>query len=330
MDGKPPSRVRIPYMKKNAAIAAPALAIILVFSMAAPGCGSRSGAVDWEQIPGPIEKAEVHDLQFDRMTGQIFIATNGRGIWSYDGASFTEINGPLGDTIVFSLQVEEGGDALYAGAGSRGVWRLENGEWSDTGLPDAAYVLLLDQDSGVLYAGSNRTVWSLAGGEWSDTGLIGSKVFSLVHAGDKVVAGTGTGAWSFEDGAWTPMGDELKDLEVRSVASDTAGGILYAGTVTQGVWAYRDGSWSQLPKGPFENPVESLVYDDALEVLLAGTRYGVWTYHDRFWVNTQGKAMEYIVLALAVDDVNTTAYAGTFEDVGIWSADLTPVLLEPR
>jgi ligand-binding sensor domain-containing protein len=319
--------VRIPYMKRSIAAAA-TFALALLLALAGAGCGSGSGgAVQWEQVKGATAKMEVHDLQFDAAGGELYVATNGRGVWRYDGSTFTPIPGPLDDSLVFSLQVKDGGGIFYAAAGDRGVWRCDGREWTDTGIPQATYELALDRERGVLYAGTNHAVWALEADTWSRLDLPDQKILSLATApGGGLYAGTASGVWYLSAGGWSNTGGEIRQYEALSLVCDAPDGLLYAGTTKQGVWELRNGEWRQLPDGPFDNPVEALVYDQGLHLLLCGTRYGVWTYDGSLWVNTQGAAMEYLILSLAVDSAATTVYAGTFEDVGVWTADLTPLL----
>ncbi len=205
---------------------------------------------------------------------------------------------------------------------------LQEGEWSDTGLPEAAYVLLLDEAGETLYAGTNRAVWAFDGDAWKRLeGLPEVRVNALAGgAGGAVYAGTDHGVWEYAGGSWDRVGAALAGEEALSLAFDQARGVLYAGTRESGVWGFTGEAWRLFEKGPLDNPAWSMAYDDELGLLLVGTDYGVWSYDGSLWVGTEGEVGEYTILAIAVDAAATSAYVGTFEDVGVWSGDLGGIL----
>lgn len=304
-------------------------ACLLALFSTLTGCwGDASGAVEWERLPAPLDRAEVHGLEYAKTEGALYVATNGEGVWRHDGSSSELLSGPLDSALVFSLAVVDDGSVLYAAAGDRGVWSFAGGEWSDTGMPGSAYVLQLDEASGALYAGTNHAVWRYAGETWGRLeGLPDAKVFSFAMGTPGVLyAGTDDGPWVCEEGTWRRVGAALSGQEVLSLALDQASGLLFAGTRTGGVWEFREGAWRIFEKGPLENPAWSMEYDGDLGLLLVGTSYGAWSYYEDFWVWTEGRVKEYAILAIAVDADAISAYVGTFEDVGVWKGDLDGIL----
>ncbi len=312
-----------------------ALALAALLLLAGTGCGrgaGKPGAVAWEPLPAPLDRVEVHGLCYAAGEGALYAATNGRGVWCCRGGSPRLLTGPLDEVLVFALAARGDGSVLYAAAGSLGVWGYAEGEWADTGLPEAAYVLLLGEGGEVLYAGTNHAVWALEGAAWRRLeGPADLKVLSLANGPDgSIYAGTDRGVLQCSgDGAWSRVGSGPADAEVLSLAYDRAGGTLYAGTRESGVWGFKDGAWSLHEKGPRKNPAWSMAYDDGSGLLLVGTGYGAWTYNGGLWMNTGGETGEHTVLAVAVDPSCAFGYLGTFEDAGIWRGSLEGVLGSP-
>ncbi len=230
-----------------------ALLLVLALVLVGAGCGNGpKGAVYWEQVRGATEKMEVHDLQFNAARGELYLATNGRGVWRYDGSSFFPISGPLDDTLIFSLQLQGDGGSFYVAAGERGVWRCDGREWTDTGIPQATYVLALDQAGGVLYAGTNHAVWALAGDKWSRLDLPDQKVLSLTTVpGGGLYVGTAGGVWYFDGAAWSNTGGEIQGLRGALPRIRRAGRFALRGNYQAGGMGVAGWRMAAASQGPF-------------------------------------------------------------------------------
>jgi N-acetylmuramoyl-L-alanine amidase len=58
---------------------------------------------------------------------------------------------------------------------------------------------------------------------------------------------SGKGVWKYQAGEWTPLGGEVACMGINTLAYDSAGDRLYAGSNGQGVWCYdpSTGQWAE-------------------------------------------------------------------------------------
>jgi photosystem II stability/assembly factor-like uncharacterized protein len=135
----------------------------------------------------------------------------------------------------------------YAGTAGVGVYKTVDGgaTWLGTGLP-AVFVTDLavsPSNPSVVYAGATSSggVWRSANGgsTWSEVGgplpdgfVVRAVVVDPRDADHVFVAPFGAGVYETEDGGatWSAMNDGLGDLWVWTLALDTGGSMLYAGT----------------------------------------------------------------------------------------------------
>lgn len=171
----------------------------------------------------------------------VFVATEGRGVWKYDGATWTNItsgHADLDNRTVYSLAWDEANGRLYAGTKQRGVWYWNGSTWTNTNGPYTEWCTVLylkyDSASGTLYAGT------------------GDRSGVLPQQGD--------GVWTYKSAKWTCIGGPWDYVNNRYVAvtsmsldktaryRDDSGaypdgvpynysqGCLYVGTYNAGVW----------------------------------------------------------------------------------------------
>lgn len=174
-------------------------------------------------------------------------------------------------------------DGVYSSTDGGGSWIP-----TSAGMPNNALVLALEEDGGVVVAGTADVgaYRSLDGGEyWEDgsTGLDGGAVNDLVKAGRVLHAGTGDGVYSSIDQAetWTDTSSGLGNTNVLALtASRRVPRVLIAGTPT-GVFVSGNhgASWqaafTALPAGDnFVNRVNTTGVP--IEMVLTGTNTGVW------------------------------------------------------
>ncbi len=305
--------------------------LILAFS----GCAKESvGLINWERLGGGLEKVEVNSLVFSQSEGSLYVGTNQRGIWCYDGTKWAKLGDELDDATVFFLIEGGRGIPLYAGAGERGVWRYKNGGWEDTSCPDDSYTLALNVGQSRLYSGSNREVWMLEGETWRSLGeLPVMRIYRLYfwEPQDMLLAGTDDGLWAYAGQIWIRYGETLKGKKVKSLTGDGDSMYIYAGTEHDGIWYGHGQDWRRVTEKTFTSSALCLYYDQVRGILFAGTEYGVWVYDGNEWVDSSGRIKELDITAIAFDGEDMSLYVGAFQDHGVWRGDtsgLTEIFAE--
>jgi IPT/TIG domain len=95
--------------------------------------------------------------------------------------------------------------------------------------------------------------------DWVDAGgpgngdamaLVSDNVHGILYRATVGSAGNtefGKGVWKYQAGTWTSLGGEVASLGITTLAYDSAGDRLYAGSNGQGIWCYdpSDGTWTE-------------------------------------------------------------------------------------
>ncbi|NPV60887.1 MAG: IPT/TIG domain-containing protein, partial [Actinobacteria bacterium] len=145
----------------------------------------------------------------------------------------------------------------------------------------------------------------------------------------------GKGVWKYQAGKWSSLGGEVASLGVWTLAYDSTGDRLYAGTYGYGVWCYNpsDGTWAEIGYDMRAYDVTALAFGGGK--LYAGlwerSNYagkGVWCYDPADpaagFVDTGGGVKDYRILSLAWG--GDRLYAGaedraTYSYKGVWYYD---------
>ncbi|NPV60964.1 MAG: IPT/TIG domain-containing protein, partial [Actinobacteria bacterium] len=151
----------------------------------------------------------------------------------------------------------------------------------------------------------------------------------------------GKGVWKYQAGKWSSLGGEVASLGVWTLAYDSAGDRLYAGTYGYGVWCYNpsDGTWAEIDYDMRAYDVTALAFGGGK--LYAGlwerSNYagkGVWCYDPADpaggFTDTGGEVATWRIHSLAWG--GGRLYAGaedrsTYSYKGVWYYD--PASHEP-
>ncbi|MBU1669979.1 MAG: hypothetical protein KKF41_03415 [Actinobacteria bacterium] len=263
----------------------------------------------WNNTGGGVSSFAIESLAYDSVHNLLYAgcATSvtpgaGRGVWKYDGTSWTDISGVISSCIIESLAYDSVHNLLYASSYDsatgtyKGVWKYNGTGWTDTGggisgstpSSDLAY----DSVHNLLYAGTDGgTVWKYNGIIWADiSGNISSdyinclgydSVHNLLYAGSSIYdpsiySYTGDGVWKYDGTSWShTYGTSM----FESLVYDPGHNLLYAGT-GQSVMEYDGTTWTNAGIGMSGNSIYSLAYDPVHYTLYAGTVFhGVWYYN---------------------------------------------------
>ena len=200
-------------------------------------------SADWTKV-GNLNGYAV--LSYGQYTGNLYVGTNGGGVWELTGpGTWTKVGSLSGNAAsVYSLTTYNG--ELIAGTNGGGVWAWDGTTWTNVGslTGNAAKIpsLAVDNANDVLYAGTNGGgVWYwFSGTEWVQVGSLtgnAAKVPSLAvdNANDVLYAGTnGGGVWAWDGTTWTQVGS-LPGNAANVPSLSVYNGNLYAGT-DAGAW----------------------------------------------------------------------------------------------
>lgn len=146
----------------------------------------------------------------------------------------------------------------------------------------------------------------------------------------------GKGVWKYEAGQWTSLGGEVASLGINTLAYDSAGDRLYAGSYGLGVWCYNpsDGTWTELDYDMRDYNVTALAFGGGkLYAGLMQRAYdpavygnGVWCYDPAYpsagFTDTGGGVAAFRIRSLAWG--GEVLYAGPEDPtwpLGVWYYD---------
>lgn len=339
------------------------IALVLMVSLC--GCGSNNTALKaegpletWTDTGGGVSEYRAQAVAFDIEEDLLYVgfeeridstgATEGRGVWKYDGDKWTDTRGAISKYHVRSLACDEKKNIVYAncyelapgevsGEEPRcaGVWKYNGKEWTDTGISSEMFkeagALAYDSVHNNLYASFNKgpntaCVWKYDGKHWAEVGedLPDYMIMSLACADKENLICAGTrgngGVLTFNETAWTDTGGNLSGYWVDCLAYDTGNYMLYAGInenqyTGQGVWKYDGTTWTATDGAISNYPVNSLAVDISHNMIYASCfenifGKGVWKYDGNIWVDISGKMSDYYFGNLVYDSNNNVLYAG--------------------
>ena len=309
-----------------------AISFVLLSMVCFSGCGSGNGT--WTSTGGEVSKFDASPLVYDSTHNVLYAGceqqvgqageTAGRGVWKYDGGSWTDTGGAITHYYIASFAYDSTHNLLYAGcykmspgevSGQEihgvGVWKYNGKTWTDTGGPKKpSHVVALAYDSAhrVLYAACESSYLSTTGG-----------------------------VWKYDGKRWTDTGLDSSRYSISSFAYDVKHNLLYAGILSgSGVLKYTGSEWLDTGWGVSTYWVNCLAYDSARNLLYAGAGAGtadinhfghsVWKYDGTNWTDTSGAVSNYSVNSLACDSAHNTIYASCYQNAGgkgVWKYDGT-------
>ncbi len=150
----------------------------------------------WRTVPiGGMVNVEVNALLVDRYQ-RLWVATNGYGVWLYDGATWTQFSarqGIIGSDAVWSLYEDQEGN-IWVGTGGGGVSRWDGRRWrtwtKQDGLTENYVTSIRQSPDGGMWFGTTQGVSYLdvVTGQWRrigvEDGLPGPRVNAIVIADD--------------------------------------------------------------------------------------------------------------------------------------------------
>ena len=252
---------------------------ILATALLRAGCGANSAT--WTNTGGQVSKFGTDALVYDSVHNVLYAGceqqvgqageTAGRGVWKYDGKSWTDAGLSSSVTSIASLAYDGKHNLLYAGTlAGGGVLKYTGSEWMATGWAvSTSWVNSLAYDSAgdVLNAGAGsgteevghfgQGVWKYAGTNWTETiGAVANRsVKALVCGSDGEVYascyqnGAGDGVWRYNGTTWANTGDAASGRLIESLAYDSNHNLLYAGCSGHGGGAGADfGVWRFRPE----------------------------------------------------------------------------------
>lgn len=295
-----------------------ALFFVLLSIVCFSGCGS--GNDTWTNTGGKVSKFDAGPLVYDSAHNVLYAGceqqvgeageTAGRGVWKYDGRSWTDTGGAISDYYIASLAYDSTHNLLYAGCYKMspgevssqephgvGVWKYNGKTWTDIGRQVKslnACALAYDSAHNVIYAASDNSYLS-----------------------------TTKGVWKYDGKSWTDTGLDFSNYSISSLAYDGKHNLLYAGTLNGGgVLKYTGTEWISTGWGVSTNWVNCLAYDSARNLLYAGAGagtadinhfgHGVWKYDGTSWTDTGGVVSSYSVNSLACDPAHNMIYASYY------------------
>jgi hypothetical protein len=324
---------------------------ILYRSASTRGIWRLQGGV-WSDLGFPGGGVAV-SLAFDASRNVLYAGSPGNGVWrcdSPDGVPLWTAIGFQGQDAVsfYALALDESRDLLYAGFGygASGIERCQGPSgttpvWTHfevavESMPPRVLSLAFDAARSILYAGTaNHTVWRGTGTEGDDPyfvwmsgayttrTLVHDPVRNVLYAGTQ---GDGVLRYPAPDIStdWVRMGGEIDRLGIGSLALDTAGNRLYAGSAfsRRGVWRADDPDSSPLWNdigGPLDAAnVPAMVYDPLGDALYAAEDSsfpgaGVWKCTTPggvpAWVDTGGGLSTAWITGMAYHAASDTLFA---------------------
>lgn len=262
---------------------------------------------NWTASVSGLANVFVNAVAYDPVTPGLVYAATGSGAFSSsdNGQNWTNITGNLSSTAVRALAIPASGSPpLHAGTAA-GVYTWDGTNWSN-----------------------------YAGGQPGDL-----KVTSLAFNGTTLLAGTNGGSIyrSIGGAAWTQLLTGLSSTVISSLAVDSSGGYLYAGTnagVHKSTTASNGDSWTRIANNTTDD-IRSLAVNlttppapaSPLTVLVAGTPAGAFATTDAgaTWAAVPYKAADSLINGVALDaDWPQHLHAATGR--GLATTQLTPTL----
>ena len=308
-----------------------AVFLVLLSIVCLSGCGS--GNDTWTNTGGKVSNFGAGPLVYDSAHNVLYAgckqqvedtgSTAGRGVWKYDGKSWTDTGGSVSSYEIGCLAYDSTHNLLYASCykmspgelclepHGTGVWKYNGKTWTNTGGRAKSFnvvALAYDSAHNVLYAAceyspSTGGVWKYDGKSWTDTGVDSSNygIVSLAYDGEHnlLYAGAGAGVedinhfghsvWKYDGTNWTDTGGVVSIYSVNSLACDSAHNMIYA------CYHFHD----------------------------VGGSKGVWKYNGTTWTNISDEEMSnYNFRSLVYDSKSNLLFAGCSDDInndkGVW------------
>lgn len=271
-----------------------------------------------------------------------YTSVNRGGTWA------ASVSG-LSNSFVTALAFDPSTAGLVYAATGAGVFKsIDYGQnWTDITANlanrDARAVAVGPAVSPALHVGTAGGVFTWNGvNSWSthSGGMTGNPhVTSLAFNGTSLLAGTdGGGIYrSIGGAAWTQLLTGLSSPTVTSLAVDSSGGYIYAGTsagVHKSTIAGNGDNWARIANSTSDD-IRSLAVNQttppapagSLSVLVAGTPVGAFSTTDAgaTWASIPHKAMDSLINGVALDD-DWPQHLHAATGNGLATTQLTPTL----
>ena len=270
----------------------------------------------------------------------LYALSEGIGIWSYDGHTWTEMNGSSGDITFMRMAQDKNGD-LYA-ISRAAVYKYDGSEWILTDGPKNP-MRIVASSKGNIYVGGYTGTWKLNDTTWESMGspLLDGEPQTVgtileTREGTLYAATMGSGIynggsiWEYRSGKWVNISPSIDDSifgvsfftyersGVITCMLEDKNGAIYAGTIG-GVWRYNGGeSWTcittDLPA--LSNYARSLINgaDGNIYMCAGGAASnggGIWCYDGKNWTNIDANLTGYaITISALTEGLDGTVYVG--------------------
>lgn len=294
----------------------------------------------WGSYSLPFVHADIHDLQFHPVTGELYATSDGGLDVSTDnGASWKNLTNGISISQFYRLGCTESEtDVIVAGAQDNGSSMYKNGTWYHILSADGMEAIVDPINENIVYA----SIYNGSISKSTNGGVNFNQILSENKTGEKgawltpyvlnpsnsqtIYAGFNN-VWKSTDGGanWTNLkglgGESLINLAVAPSDSN----YIYAGT-TSTLWASTDGgtSWNRILSSSKAITYITIDPKDATHLWISYSGYTadakVWEFRNSTWINLSGNLPNVPVNCIIVQkDSPDRLYIGT--DVGVFYSD---------
>jgi hypothetical protein len=279
---------------------------------------NAGGVLQWNSFLGGADWDQGESVAVD-LNGNVFVGGYSYADWGTPSLPFYGVDGP----DVFAAKLTAGG-ALAWNAFLRST---------DLAINYWGQGIAVDGAGGVFVAGTSEESWGTPIRAYS--GITGAYVAKLGedpvwrqrHAvgdfdgdgADELVVDFGaTGAWLYNQGAWSQLtASNPESLVAADVDGDNVDELV-ADLGAAGLWLWNAGAWNQLSGVNAESLAAGDVdADGAAEIIGDFGAAGLWLYNGGAWTQLSGVNAEYVTTA-NVNGTGGDEIIGDFGAIGLW------------
>ncbi len=251
------------------------------------------------------------------VSGNLYVATGGQGIFLNNADGWRSINNGLATTSVYSLAIDQRA-ILYAGTDA-GLYAFSNNLWkhvTDEPVGQSVVGLVVGRGGVVVGVTSEKNLFRLRSDEKTTERIYlpgkGEAVAVVTSSSGAIFVGTADGEVYRSDddgGSWVNVSRTPLNYGLSSLLIDRNGNIV-AGTRGGGVFKLENEGWKRASTGLSSGVIYALAQEE--EFLFAGTDDGVYVLSNRNdqWTKFSDMLTKIPVLSLALRG-NKKVYAGT-------------------